>query len=137
MRYIFGVILGLLLFIKPAIANIDGGKPSQQEEQKPAQQQQQEQQKPVQQGEQLPPCTPFGGDEICAPQHEEIIVEEEEGLPSDVSMWRCIARDRGHEEHWGGHVARGSHYNRVYARALEECRRYHHRCSVQCHRIHH
>lgn len=45
---------------------------------------------------------------------------------------QCTARDSGWEEHFGGHTATGYDYQTTYLRALNQCRRSHGRCYVQC-----
>lgn len=56
-------------------------------------------------------------------------------LARDHDLWRCVGRDAGWEEHWGGHPADGFGYYDAYYRALHRCERYHRRCYVRCSRI--
>ncbi len=91
---------------------------------------------------------------IPAPESQQFEQEEPGVLPeqgeanSDDPRWwnpryprphyayyRCIARDRGWEEHFRGHMAEGYNYNHVYFRALNECRRYHGACNIYCQRL--
>lgn len=45
-------------------------------------------------------------------------------------FWVCQAQDSGWEEHWNGHQGSGFDYSSAYYGALNECQRYHGRCTV-------
>lgn len=125
MKYLIGVFLGLWMVGQSAVAGT--GQEQQQQVQQQVQQTQQQE---------MAVCTPqVPGD--CEVDAGSIITDDEhEHHHHHHMMWRCSARSEHHENHWGGHVARGRDYDDTYRDAMHECRQFHHHCEVHCHRIH-
>jgi hypothetical protein len=50
----------------------------------------------------------------------------------DRGYWTCTARDRGWEEHAGGHQMSGRDLRMLEYAAIRECQRFHGECTVSC-----
>jgi hypothetical protein len=61
-----------------------------------------------------------------------VVVSDDGGSDHDRGYWTCTARDRGWEEHAGGHQMTGYNLREVQNAALSECLRVHGECSVSC-----